>query len=376
MNARELNRQYLLAVAKAVDITDSQKEEAHRRYMAVADWLSNEDSALNKYDPDIYPQGSFALGTVVRPLNREDEFDMDLVIELMISKDQITQRALKAMVGDRLMENATYAKMIEEKNRCWQLHYAEGAQFHMDVLPGIPEEERRRLAESMGFTFGAQSILIPDRELREWHYTNPRGYREWFIGRTQRVYNDRRSAMAFEAKVDIAEVPEYKISTPMQRAVQILKRHRDVMFGDHDDKPISIIISTMAGKHYSDQDNIVDALDAIIQGMMQDQAIASANIKNPVDERENFADKWEKHPQRQEAFINWVHRAYTDLTSLRAFTDIDSIHEGAQRIFGKRFASDAAKATAAIFGTATQASAHNEPRPPRVEVKEAKPWRP
>ena len=34
------------------------------------------------YNPEIYPQGSFLLGTVTRPLSDAEEYDIDLVSEL------------------------------------------------------------------------------------------------------------------------------------------------------------------------------------------------------------------------------------------------------------------------------------------------------
>ncbi|MEO3416148.1 hypothetical protein AAFO92_15965 [Roseovarius sp. CAU 1744] len=35
-------------------------------------------------------------------------------------------------------------------------------------------------------------------------------------------------------------------------------------------------------------------------------------IKNPTDALENFADKWEKHPGRADAFFTWLEQARED----------------------------------------------------------------
>ena len=49
----------------------------------------------------------------------------------------------------------------------------------------------------------------------------------------------------------VRAVPKYQSNkTPLQRAVQILKRHRDIMFAGDEDKPVSIIITTLAAKAY------------------------------------------------------------------------------------------------------------------------------
>lgn len=52
----------------------------------------------------------------------------------------------------------------------------------------------------------------------------------------------------------VRAVPKYQSNkTPLQRAVQILKRHRDIMFAGDEDKPVSIIITTLAAKAYQEK---------------------------------------------------------------------------------------------------------------------------
>ena len=35
-------------------------------------------------------------------------------------------------------------------------------------------------------------------------------------------------------------------------------------------------------------------------------------IENPTDRSENFADRWETHPERREAFFSWLEAARKD----------------------------------------------------------------
>jgi hypothetical protein len=67
LDAQRFNT-FLTKIAESLDIPDSSYEEATLKYEEVALWLSRDDSELAKYAPDIYPQGSFRLGTVVRPI--------------------------------------------------------------------------------------------------------------------------------------------------------------------------------------------------------------------------------------------------------------------------------------------------------------------
>ena len=128
--------QFFVKLAEALDISETNFQEARARYEAVGDWLKREGSELAPHVPDIYPQGSFRLGTVTKPINDADEYDIDLVCELTnLTKLEITQKQLKQMVGNRLKINETYRQMLnkEEGRRCWTLNYADGARFHMDI---------------------------------------------------------------------------------------------------------------------------------------------------------------------------------------------------------------------------------------------------
>ena len=100
----------------------------------------------------------------------------------------------------------------------------------------------------------------------------------------------------------------------MRSAIKILKRSRDVFFsnrGDSDYAPISVIITTVAGTIIDTDDtkyNIVaPALEKIINGLqtMGPKNNGSWVLKNPVDPRENFADKWNADSGHSSAYSAW-----------------------------------------------------------------------
>ncbi len=67
------------------------------------------------------PQGSFRLGTVIRPLAADAVYDLDNITTLMLSKATITQKRLKELYGLEIQDYATAHGMLapaEEKNRC------------------------------------------------------------------------------------------------------------------------------------------------------------------------------------------------------------------------------------------------------------------
>ena len=63
-----------------IDVSESDYEKAVDRYKSISEFLAI--SNLTKFDPKVFTQGSFKLGTAVKPLTEEGSYDIDLVIEL------------------------------------------------------------------------------------------------------------------------------------------------------------------------------------------------------------------------------------------------------------------------------------------------------
>ena len=71
-------------IIKKIDITETMAENAESKYKAVAREL-----CAKGLDVDIYPQGSFALGTVVRPFTegKDVDYDLDFICEINQKKE-------------------------------------------------------------------------------------------------------------------------------------------------------------------------------------------------------------------------------------------------------------------------------------------------
>src|SRR3954464_4147937 len=85
-------------VATELEIPPERYEAAERRYKAVSSWLERPESSLRPFKPQIYPQGSFRLGTATKPADSGEHYDLDVVCELLLGKDRITQARLKEML--------------------------------------------------------------------------------------------------------------------------------------------------------------------------------------------------------------------------------------------------------------------------------------
>jgi hypothetical protein len=336
---------FLQHLAESLDISETQYDAAVQHYEAVGEWLSKEDSPINKHDPQIYPQGSFRLGIMIKPKNDRDEYDIDLVCELKsLRKGNISQKKLKDMVGDRLKENERYRKMLEEGKRCWTLRYADSARFHMDILPAISDDDVDEIAGVIGMNPAKNAILITDRELYNWQRSNPIGYAEWFKGRMKVRFDEQRMLLAKLIRANVEDVPEYKVKTPLQRAIQILKRHRDIMFADdQDDKPISVIITTLAAHAYNNEANFLDALVNIVDGMPSyiQQKDGVSCVPNPVDPTENFANKWQQYPELEKKFRSWLRQVQVDLEDALRAGNLRDLTENLKPRFGDRIVNEA-----------------------------------
>jgi hypothetical protein len=312
---------FLGKLAEKLDMPDSLDRLARDKYQEISDWLGGEDSPLAPYSPKLYPQGSFRLGTIIRPITEADDFDIDLVCRLTFNKEQTTQERLKEMIGARLRQK--YAARLKEGRRCWTLEF-DG--FHIDILPAIPNPEAV-----------PNGILITDKELFRWQFSNPIDYGEWFKERQIIRMALERSFMAKAEGVDIAAVPEYRVRTPLQRAVQLLKRHRDKTFiNDSDDQPISIIITTLAAKAYDNEADLESTMQKLATNMAKhiETRDGVAWVANPTDEYENFADKWQQHPQRKRKFIEWLGKLDIDLNSFAKSVGIQDLSERLEKSFG------------------------------------------
>jgi len=395
-------------MAEALDIPPSKFEEASNRYHAIGNWLDRPESEIAQFKPAISPQGSFLLGTVTRPFADAEEYDVDLVCRLEATKADFTQKTLKEAVG---REVALYAEAHgmadpDEGRRCWTLYYAAGAQFHMDILPALPDAQHyqgvlfekgfRALASDADLTGRAIAITdntLPNYEIASanWPLSNPSGYAAWFRNRMKVRLDEAKLAFAKRAHISasVDQIPDHKVKTPLQRAIQLLKRHRDCMFaGDCEFRPISIIITTLAAHAYNEETTIAGALQSILTNMDRyiEDRDGVAWVANPVNPSENFADKWVGEPKKRANFYTWLDQARRDFGLYLRASKYDEMPTELRKNLGEDFVDRMMKAAvpASALGmpaiAATAASADDMRRAEHAihQIKQSgsqsKPW--
>lgn len=347
-------------ILEEIELPDSAYETAEKRYRDLGAWLHREGSNCAEYQPQVSAQGSFRLGTAIRPAQGE-EYDLDMSCNLRdgLTKSLVTQKDLKSHVGVELERYRTarcIKEELSEKRRCWRLEYADGMSFHMDVVPCIPEQDTRRgvlkqrMVEVSNFDEGlAQevselAVSITDNEdpeydvqTQNWRVSNPEGFAKWFESRmrmAKSVIHERE--MTINASID--DLPYYRWKTPLQSAIQLLKRHRDTMFKDNEDsKPISIIITTLAARAYNGETDVISTLEGILKRMGSLVNSTAPYVPNPINPDEDFGDKWDspehQHLKLKESFQRWILQTRSDFKALTSRENAKVVVEAAQKGF-------------------------------------------
>lgn len=326
-------------LCERLEPSETQADRAKTSYEAVGQWLAGAEGEWLA-SSSIYLQGSTALGTTVKPIG-QNEYDVDLVCHIPGLGQWLPPAMCKQMVGDRLKAHQRYSMIIEEKPRCWRLNYA--GEFHLDITPSIPNLVCHHGGE-----------LVPDKALRVWKATNPKGYRDAFKRRAELVPQMRLLKSVAEDRArkdaDIEPFPERpRFRGLLCRIVQIAKRHRDTYFLARDVSlaPISVIITTLAAWSYEFCvrsmvfDSELDVLREVLRHMpsfihhhVVDGRPVWA-IWNESTEGENFAERWNAEPAKAEAFSEWHAGAMDDLERLTAAEGLDRLAKILTESFGQ-----------------------------------------
>jgi hypothetical protein len=240
---------------------------------------------------------------------------------------------------------------------------------------------RAGLAEPLAQSLAELSLSITDRTRPDFHAVSPvwlisntEGYARWFESR-MRLATTVLESRARDARVaSISDLPAYRWKTPLQRSVQLLKRHRDVMFESHfDARPISIIITTLAACAYRGEADIASAMERILADMESLVNSGRPRVPNPVNPAEDFADKWDTSEGRQlqleENFRRWVAQARADFNKLALSSDADFIAQQARARFRAPIDAEHLRNQVGIDFP------HIAATPKSVEIREpARPW--
>lgn len=301
------------SLADGLNITATMLDKAETAYGALGDHIRK---CNQEWDVSVYPQGSFQLGTVIKPLNDEEQYDVDLVV--MVKTPKYDAESLRNEVMQILESHGRYEGKIENKKPCIRIQYADSSQFHMDIASAQDIENGEDTSINIARFDGDHNYF--------YEISNPKGYIDWFK-ETMQFEELRKSQRALyeQCQTEVEELELSKMRTPLQKAIQILKRHRDIFFSkkeNSDDRPSSIIITTLCAMAYEDtygtfeKENVYLTIVNMLRkfpSYIKSNAEGDYYLENPSNPKENFLKKWKENLNLVNAFNEWITQARRDI---------------------------------------------------------------
>lgn len=369
----------IIALIQSLDISPTMYKNAVEKYHALAKHLED-----NGIDAEIYPQGSFMLGTVVRPSVNDSNanYDLDFICQVRGRRDSTSPSDLREKILRALTSSAIYLDRLSYDDNCFTITYADIGNFGftIDVVPAVDEEiaTKIRLERECGRPdLINTTIAIPhctQEKSYHWNISNPKGLCTWFneINRPFASYKrfERRQSM-FSANrsifASVEDVPENLERSALQRVIQILKRHRDVYFASlkrsdsADLKPSSMIITTVVAqisKSAASDLEVSELLEYVLNELSiysnrmkmsnyefmrtyGERSLISYNngkwcVLNPLNHEENLADSWNRNGDIPRYFFCWTNACIHDLISSMSMSDSE-FRTNMENAFGSSF---------------------------------------
>lgn len=340
-NMLQKRKQDIKKIIDGLDITPSMFKNAEEKYKNIAKYLN--EHGLNV---DISLQGSFAIGTATKPYSdgKDKAYDIDVICQF--ENENLTSEEIRNSLISTLNDSEVYNDKIKEWPKCFTLEYAkfDDYDFSIDLVPTISDENPNICRKKISEKYLINVLKIATKESKyDWYTINPRGYQTWFNDINSRfaLYNrEKRMRSLFEANkqiyASVEDIPEYFNKSSLQEAIQILKRSRDIYFSKihkEDNKPASIIITTFVALIANNSSTDIDSIDLVFNVLKElnhyssDELyskIVSPIIKkdgkweflNPVNDKDNLLDSWNKDKENATLFFNWVKKAYKDFSDI------------------------------------------------------------
>jgi hypothetical protein len=324
-------------IGGALEPTDAQLATLERSYNSTSEFLV-QCPEFEGHLEGIHAQGSREMGTMTRPLRNKEGFDVDLVARLNRAAWKVYSGPGGATTLVNRLHSAVdrYAKQHNLKlhrwERCVTLEYADG--MCADIAPVIDTPHATAL-------HGELHGMIPDRELRTFLPTNPRGYSKLFnkIASIAPVFvrTDALTASADVRKTEVVPLPDTQVfGRLLCRLIQAMKLHRDIAFDSpalDGLEPSSVFITTLAAGSYQAraQQPHLDQLDLLLDVIRTMPTLIDRKpgvnglvewyVNNPTAPGDNLASSM-NCPEKQQAFTQWHQKLLDDVRAL-----IDSVEK-------------------------------------------------
>lgn len=333
-------RKLLIEICTRLQLQPSLYELANQRYQTISDTIQD-DEVFKNIELRIYPQGSFRLKTTVKPIE-SNEYDLDFVVELP-QNDRMMPQELYDHIYRILSTDGIHNSMMERKNRCVRVKYAND--FHLDIMPG------------KAINRATNEIIVPDRELRNWyHHSNPIAFAEWFENQAKtqiRAIFERGKAYASAEPITDQELVVRL--EPLRRAVQLIKRYRDIYCKRTKKEAVrSIVLCTLMGhisSEYSDEFSIMIDFCRYVNSLIKSAGGKPFTVRNPVAD-EVLTEKWQEDIQNYFDFVSMMKALSHDLNVLNSLDNNVEMIQQLQKMFGEKVTNSAVETVNSEFNKA------------------------
>ncbi len=244
--------------------SEDQRKYLQKHWNSLAEHLTPALRGRSGYEISSWIQGSYKFGTLIKPVHKGEEYDVDLGIYFhwrVSDKEAVpTPEQLRDWVQTECEDYSAEVYDITEvsdppKERCSRLVYIE--QFHIDVpvYHFDPETNAARLATLS----------------KGWEPSDPEKLHNWFK--------------------DYVENPE---RDQLRRLIRYLKGWAAITFSpDAKARPSSVLLTVVAAEAFlaqrvaerklPDDDALMEVSRAI-----RDRLVADSRVRNPIDKDENL----------------------------------------------------------------------------------------
>lgn len=358
----------LADIAISVQLPPGLHAKADGRYEAIRTYAERPGSPLHGKVLRFYPQGSMAIDATTSTRGTDDEYDLDIVAALDFDPHSDPDAVLDVLF--RALDGYPTSEKVERQTRCVTVRYAD--RMHVDVTPAV---RLAHGAERVSHIFHAH----PDEPAsRHFHVPmNAYGFAEWYRSRTPlerrfaAAFNKRlQEAYGFEVRAD-AEVDEILEQVPIvvkavaTVALQLLKRHRNVLYADAKGRiPPSVMMSCFAGHASQPGLSLSDMVIRLARNIATALKAASARrehikVVNPVHHEDCFTDRWPENLAQQDDYAQKLTELADGLTYIKdRGSSLEDIQEWLRGRFGSYVVSTSIRRFNDRTGRAVQAGSH------------------
>jgi hypothetical protein len=322
----------LASVAIRIQLSRTDYRIAVERVEALNEFLDRPGSPLRGRITLMYLQGSMAIGSTVARGDEDDEFDVDVIVQLDISRGadptavlDLLYEALRGEVGSR------YNSMVTRHTRCVTVHY-KSPRMHIDLTPAVlvPELMART---SVIFHSKPEDPNEPDQRL----LANPFGLAQDFIERTPKEadfaaafrqmsldYDLRRPTARAPSDPVPDQIPAYEKSMALI-SHQLAKRWRNRLYARFPNyrRPPSVFMAKQTADYAGWTRSLAD--EVVHQALQLRKFVKTADDRevlvydwNPRCRADILTDRWPRSHSEQRFFIEALGTYASAIDGLRS----------------------------------------------------------